>query len=892
LSQRRLFGAHHPSHGRRVFRLLLSSLAVALVVNLLPGVAVAAPLPASLLGENLDVASLTGTGSATCTSVDGSRPGFRGSGSETFNLSGNASGPYPGTFIAQGTISVSADATTFNINETFTITSVAGTVNGIKQGTAIPTGAYTTPQTGNVVCQVITNELGVVVPSLMFTTLQVVPWSATIHPATGTYIDSGHGSLLVYTGLFGAPNGSTPGVIVYHPAFSEQFQTSNGVKASPTMTTQATACCTPGSGSTFLIGAGTTAGGALADTATLSGGSAPTGTIRFGLFGPDNANCGGTAVFTSTKTVTGNSSYSSDPYTAVLGGTYRWVASYSGDPTNNPVVGTCNASGESSTVTACPLSLAGPAPCGEQFASATTPFLPPAFPPGFGGSATVTSKTCGPDGTGSLGFTADGTATGPYPGIFHEAGTIVLAGTHVTRADAQFSITSPTGNVSGTKSFNISAPASNSAGNCNFEPLFIDPGMFLNFQSQQQQTYQATITTALGRFSDSGTGGSTFSTSFQGATLSPPFVNAFTEGFSFSNGVVPLNDTDLGLTGVPANITVNATSSAGAVVTYVLPTAVDEPGDIPAPTVSCTRASGSIFPIGTTTVTCTAFSDDDTPSTVSQSFTVTVNDTDLGLTGVPANITVNATSSAGAVVTYAMPTAVDEAGDIPAPMVSCTPASGSTFPIGTTTVTCIATSADDTPSTLNRSFTVTVNDTDLGLTSVPANIMIDVNSPLGAVVTYALPTAVDEAGDIPAPTVSCTPASGSTFALGITTVTCTATSVDDTPSTVSGTFTVTVVASPAGISNVVGQLLAAGCIDNAGIANALTAKLTAAQNAIGAGNNKEAINILRAFIHQVQAQSGKHIVASCTMAGVTFDPAAVLIVDARSIIDALPSLEG
>src|SRR5260370_20150673 len=143
-----------------------------------------------------------------------------------------------------------------------------------------------------------------------------------------------------------------------------------------------------------------------------------------------------------------------------------------------------------------------------------------------------------------------------------------------------------------------------------------------------------------------------------------------------------------------------------------MPRAVDEPGDNPAPTVSCTQASGSTFPIGTTTVTCTATSADDTPSTVSRTFVVTVRDTDLGLAGVPLNITVDATSTAGAVVTYALPTAVDEAADLVAPTASCTPASGSTFPIGTTTVTCTATSADDNPSSASQTFAATVTATD------------------------------------------------------------------------------------------------------------------------------------------------------------------------------------
>ena len=83
-------------------------------------------------------------------------------------------------------------------------------------------------------------------------------------------------------------------------------------------------------------------------------------------------------------------------------------------------------------------------------------------------------------------------------------------------------------------------------------------------------------------------------------------------------------DNDLGLSGLPATITINATSPHGAVVTYTPPTAVDESGDSPAPTVSCTPASGATFAIGTTTVTCTASDSDDTNSPVSASFTVTV----------------------------------------------------------------------------------------------------------------------------------------------------------------------------------------------------------------------------------------------------------------------------
>ncbi|MDD5148226.1 MAG: HYR domain-containing protein [Candidatus ainarchaeum sp.] len=78
------------------------------------------------------------------------------------------------------------------------------------------------------------------------------------------------------------------------------------------------------------------------------------------------------------------------------------------------------------------------------------------------------------------------------------------------------------------------------------------------------------------------------------------------------------------------------------------------------------------------------------------------------LTGTPANIIINATSSAGAVATYTNPTATDNAGGIGT--VICSPASGSTFPLGNTTVTCNVADAAGNPAT-QTTFTVTVQDT-------------------------------------------------------------------------------------------------------------------------------------------------------------------------------------
>jgi hypothetical protein len=79
-------------------------------------------------------------------------------------------------------------------------------------------------------------------------------------------------------------------------------------------------------------------------------------------------------------------------------------------------------------------------------------------------------------------------------------------------------------------------------------------------------------------------------------------------------------DNDLALANTPADMTVNATSAAGAVVSYTPPTAVDED----AVSVTCDHPSGSTFAIGTTTVTCSASEPNDTNSPVSTSFNVTV----------------------------------------------------------------------------------------------------------------------------------------------------------------------------------------------------------------------------------------------------------------------------
>src|ERR1700680_1930079 len=116
-------------------------------------------------------------------------------------------------------------------------------------------------------------------------------------------------------------------------------------------TNNVTACGHPAQpGLSTQASPGTTLGGTISDTATLSGGVNPTGTITFQLFGPNDAACSSAAISTSTVAVNGNANYSSAPFVPNAVGVYRWIANYSGDVNNSPVANACNAENESVVV--------------------------------------------------------------------------------------------------------------------------------------------------------------------------------------------------------------------------------------------------------------------------------------------------------------------------------------------------------------------------------------------------------------------------------------------------------------------------------------------------------------------------------------------------------------
>lgn len=145
---------------------------------------------------------------------------------------------------------------------------------------------------------------------------------------------------------------------------------------------------------------------------------------------------------------------------------------------------------------------------------------------------------------------------------------------------------------------------------------------------------------------------------------------------------------------------------------------------------------------------------------------------------------------------------------------------------------------------------------------LPADLTVDATSPAGAPVEFGV-TADDDTDGV---TVSCTAESGTTFAIGTTTVDCTATDSDG--ATASGSFTVTVRGAPEQLAD----LLVA--VTGVGPGRSLAAKIQAAIAGLSDGAPPVACEPLHAFVQEVRAQSGKSIPA---------DQAASFVEDATRI---------
>ncbi len=219
----------------------LSTMLVLAVGALVAGTAAATdeapPATATLQGENL-VAPFTGlTVTSNCNQL--------GNSTVSYHAEGAASGPYPGTFVADGTITIGPQTAparppilgesegTFmgpilTLTETFTIFSGATTITGSKQ--------LTTPITGEqerATCQNLILFAGVMGTGRIVEVEAATTYEATINGPAGTFTDSGRATpvltLVEITGTCaGLPCSSNSG------SFDQLFTLSDQAAPPPT----------------------------------------------------------------------------------------------------------------------------------------------------------------------------------------------------------------------------------------------------------------------------------------------------------------------------------------------------------------------------------------------------------------------------------------------------------------------------------------------------------------------------------------------------------------------------------------------------------------------------------------------------------------------------------
>ncbi len=152
----------------------------------------------------------------------------------------------------------------------------------------------------------------------------------------------------------------------------------------------------------------------------------------------------------------------------------------------------------------------------------------------------------------------------------------------------------------------------------------------------------------------------------------------------------------------------------------------------------------------------------------------------------PADIITNTVAGTCArTLTYNVP-----ASGTPAPVVTVSPPSGSSFLPGMTSVTV---TASNVAGTAQCSFAVTINDDEIPAITCVADIVTNITLPQTQVnIAFGSPTASDNCGTV---TTSSSSASGSAFGLGTNAVTCTA--IDSAANTNTCTFRVIVLSLPA-----------------------------------------------------------------------------------------------
>ena len=207
----------------------------------------------------------------------------------------------------------------------------------------------------------------------------------------------------------------------------------------------------------------------------------------------------------------------------------------------------------------------------------------------------------------------------------------------------------------------------------------------------------------------------------------------------------------------PPDIFVDNCGDLCVVVKYPAPVATDDSGAV---SVKCDPPSGFCFPVGVTVVKCVAV--DRCQNRAECSFKVVVRPA-RAVPGIQCltNLTVFTCGDCEKVF-YPAPIVVG------GNLVGCSPPPGTCFPLGITTVSCVATNECGVKSECQFTVTVRPKASDLAI-RCPQPITVTV--PCGkecAVVNYPPPVVANGV------LVGCTPPSGSCFPLGLTTVICVA----------------------------------------------------------------------------------------------------------------------
>lgn len=273
--------------------------------------------------------------------------------------------------------------------------------------------------------------------------------------------------------------------------------------------------------------------------------------------------------------------------------------------------------------------------------------------------------------------------------------------------------------------------------------------------------------------------------------LGESFLDFQTTDASGNNGfcriVVIVNDITPPEITCPDDIVVDVFNTCDTIINYTAPVGSDACGT--ATTIQIGGlGSGSNFPFGTTTETYQVTDLDGNTATCS--FDITVNDGAAPeIIDCPAPIVqVAPAGTCEDVVNFVAPTATD---NCPGVTITQTegPTSGSTFPVGETTIEYTAT--DGSGNTSLCTFTVTITeDTDPEIIC-PADISVSTEpGTCAAVVTYTPPVGTD---NCPSPTTALISGlgSGATFPVGTTTETYEVTDLSGNTATCSFTVTVT-----------------------------------------------------------------------------------------------------